>query len=300
MSDEAHDATTTHEVPADQHQPAPQLRRVLFGGVHREDAAALQDAHAATQDELRLARAALEETAGWAHRLPLALLELARLAAGESEGDDPFERLAAAVHEVAGAHLLSSVEFLHVYSPTPEELEQHTDWHGPGRPLTTEVRVGPHALRCAWEPTVLAGEDTVATVTGLCRAALFSLLGLAAASGREQRGIVTQLGDGHALARHAALRERLGQPTSELDVQVDAKQADGHRSLYGALSWEAVFADAGARLEEIAHRCGGQAYQLGPLSFRVLLDAEHGQGARAELEEGLNGGELEFHVRLLG
>src|ERR1700682_5344773 len=74
-------------------------------------------------------------------------------------------------------------------------------------------------------------------------------------------GRVTQLGDGHALARHRALRERLDQHTSELSVEVNEDSAGEHRMLYGPVAWDASFADAGAALEEIAHRHGGAAYQ---------------------------------------
>jgi hypothetical protein len=279
-------------------EPPLELRRAVFGGIRREDVAALQATLADAQQELLLARAALEESAGWARRLPLALSDLAKLAAGEAEGDDP-SRLAAAVQEVVGSHLLASVELVHVDSDTPMEREEHTDWHGAARPQLSEVRVGPNVLRCVWAESVLAGEDTVEVVTGLCRAVLFSLLGVFEAGARESRGIVTQLGDGAALGRHVALRERLGQATSELHVEVERGGSDEYRSLYGAVSWDAAFADAGSTLEEVAHRCGGQAYQVGPLTFRLLVDEDYAVAARDELQERLNGDAPGFDVGIL-
>jgi hypothetical protein len=139
-------------------RPAPlELRRVVFGGVRREDVAALQAILADAQQELLLARAALEESAGWARRLPLALSDLAKLAAGETEGDDSSERLAVAVQAVVGSHLLVSVEFVEVDSGMPAEYEEHTDWHCLARPRLSEVRVGPNVLRCVWAESVLAG-----------------------------------------------------------------------------------------------------------------------------------------------
>lgn len=283
---------------ADLPEPPIELRRAVFGGVRRDDVAALQAALAQAQQDLLLARAALEESAGWARRLPVALSELAKLAAGESDGEDPFERLAAAIQEVAGAHLLASVEFVHVYSETRTEYDERTEWHGPGRPRSTEVRLGQNVVRCVWADS-LAGEDTVRLIAGLCRSVLFALLGVGNASTREMRGVVTQLGDGQALARHIALRERLGQPTSELHIEVAANGAEGYHSLYGGFSWDAAFADAGSTLEEVAHRCGGQAYQVGPLTFRLLVDEDCGNDARDELQERLGGGELDFDVGVL-
>jgi hypothetical protein len=88
--------------PTAEPQPQP-LRRVLFGGVRREDAAALQED---LQDE----------------------------------------------------------------SNTPQRAD---------------VRVGPRVLRCAWQPAVAAGGDTVAIVANLCQAVLFAFVGLAAATERE-------------------------------------------------------------------------------------------------------------------
>jgi hypothetical protein len=116
---------------------------------------------------------------------------------------------------------------------------------------------------------------------------------------RESRGVVTQLGDAAALGRHVALRERLGQATSELHVQVEAHSVEGYRSLYGAVSWDAAFADAGSTLEEVAHRCAGQAYQVGPLTFRLLVDEDRSTDARDELQERLGGGDLDFDVGVL-
>ncbi len=277
-----------------------QLRRVLFGGVNREDAAAQGEHLGRTQARLKDTRQALVEAAGWAGRLPVALADLARLAAGEADWQDPDGHFAAVVHEVAGRHLLAGVELVHVYSATPVECEQQTEWQAPGSPLTTSVRVGTRMLRCRWLAGIEAGSDTVAVVERLCCAVLFAFVGLDAAGEREQRGVLTQLGDERTLARHRALRERLGQPASELAVEIERESAGAHRTLFGEVAWQASFAEAGATLEEVAYRCGGQAYQLAGLTFALLIDRDRGEDAKTELDERLGGGELEFDVRLLG
>jgi hypothetical protein len=287
----------------DRHDSAqlPPLRRVLFGGVRHEDAAALQERLAGAEAELREARMALEESAGWARRLPLALDALARLAVGESEGEvetDTFERLAGAVREVAGEHLLASVEALYSSSDSGVELAEHTDWEGPARPRSTEVRVGTRVLRCTWEPTVLAGQETVAVVAGLCRAVLLTMLGIEGAGRREDRSSVTQLGDAQTLVRHLALRRRLGYPTSELSVLADTSEVQEYLELFGRISWQATFADAAVTLQEVAYSCGGEAYQCNEWEFGVIVDADRAEDARVQLEERLGGGELRFHVRL--
>jgi hypothetical protein len=285
----------------DRHDSAepPQLRRVLFGGVRREDAAALQERLAVSQAELSEMRMALEESAGWARRLPLALGELTRLAAGEVEIDtDTFERLAGAVREVVGHHLLASVEALYSSSETGMEFAERTDWEGPARPRSTDVRVGTRVLRCTWEPTVLAGEDTVAVVVGLCRAVLLTVLGIQGAGRRQDRSSVTQLGDAQTLVRHLALRRRFGYPTSELSVQADTSEVQEYLELFGRISWQATFADAAVTLQEVAYSCGGEAYQCNEWEFGVIVDRDRAEDARAQLEERLSGGELRFHVRL--
>jgi hypothetical protein len=284
----------------DRAQPLP-LRGAIFGGVRRADVAALQERLASTQAQLRDARLALEESAGWARRLPLALDTFARLAAGES-GDEfdtkTFEGLAGVVREVVGEHLLASVEASYANSDTAVELAERTDWEGPARPRSTEVRVGTRVLRCVWEPGVLAGEDTVAVVAGLCRAVLLTMLGIEGAGRRQDRSSVTQLGDAQTLVRHLALRRRFGYPTSELTVQADTSEAGEYLELFGRISWQATFADAAATLQEVAYSCGGEAYQCNEWAFGVIVDPDRAEDARAQLEERLSGGELRFHVRL--
>lgn len=282
----------------DRAQPLP-LRSVLFGGVRREDVAALQER---TQAQLGEARLALDESAGWARRLPLALDALVRLAAGGSGADvdtESFERLAGAVREVVGHHLLASVEASYAVSDTGVELAEHTDWEGPARPRSTEVRVGVRVLRCVWEPSVLAGEETVAVVVGLCRAVLLTMWGIEGAGRRQGRSGVTQLGDAQTLVRHLALRRRFGRPTSELSVHADTSEAQEYVELFGPISWQATFADAAVTLQEIAYDCGGDAYECNEWEFGVLVDQDRAEDARAQLEERLSGGELRFHVRLV-
>ncbi|HSZ14388.1 MAG TPA: hypothetical protein VK790_10185 [Solirubrobacteraceae bacterium] len=280
--------------------PLP-LRGALFGGVRRGDVAALQERLADTEARLRGARLALDESAGWARRLPLALDALTRLAAGEREDavDTPaFERLAGVVREVIGEHLLASVEAFYVSSETSVEFAVHTDWEGPARPRVTEVRVGKRVLRCGWAPGVLAGEDTVAVVAGLCRAVLLTMVGVEGAGRREGRSSVTQLGDAQSLVRHLALRRRFGYATSELTVVADTSEAGEYLELFGRISWQATFAEAAATLQEVAYGCGGEAYQCNEWEFCVVVDPDRAEEARAQLEARLRGGEVRFDVRL--
>jgi hypothetical protein len=285
----------------------PPLRRVIFGGVRHEDVAALQQRLAACEAQLRDTRAALEHTAGWARRLPLALDLMAHLACNEEHGeqDTPtFDRLAAAIHEVIGHHLLASVES--AYSGdgdlasirTELELSAHTDWDGPARPRSTEVRVGNRLLRCTWEPTALVGEDTVDVVIGLCRAALLTLVGIEGVGRRQQRSEVTQLADVAALVRHLVFRKRVGRPTRELSVQIDGGRANEYLELFGRVSVQATLADAAFALQEIAYACGGDAYQRGEWGFAALVDADRAEEARAAMEERLSEGELQFYITL--
>jgi hypothetical protein len=280
----------------------PVLRGVLFGGVRREDALRLRERLEVSEAELRDARLALDESAGWARRLPLALDALTRLAGGESEADvdtPSFERLAGAVHEVVGHHLLASVEASYANSDVRMELAEHTDWEGPARPRVSEVRVGTRVLRCTWEPSALAGEQTVAVLVGLCRAVLLTMVGIEGAGSRQRRSNVTQLGDAGALGRHLALRRRFGRPTRELSVRADTSEAGEYRELFGRVSWQATFAAVAVTLQEVAYGCGGDAYEFNEWAFGVLVDADRVEDARAQLIERLDGGEVRFDVRLV-
>lgn len=295
-------------------EQAVQLRKTWLGNVKGEDVVVLQELLTRTQQELQETRrratreleehaariasllGTLKESVGWSHRLPVALSELTRLVAGRAERDGLFERLARAVHEVVGAHLLASVTL----STTDwvAQASQHTERDGAAGPLYTSALLGDRAISGTWEPAADPSVETVEVVEALCAAALCSLAGLAEAEEREQRGVVTQLGDAHAHARHLALRERLGQATGELSVAVREESAGEKRSLFGRIAWQASFADVGATLEEIAHRYGGQTYQLGPYSFWMLIDRDCATQAQAEVEERLRGSELDFDIHL--
>jgi hypothetical protein len=291
----AEDAPGGGEVSEQAPRPV-QLRRVLFGGVHREDAAALQELLEGTQAELRLVRSALEESVGWAERLPAALADLARLAAGDSAWEDPETHFAAAIKTVAGERLLAEVEIASVYAEGSTGGEQHTEWRTPSAPLRTDVRVGTRLCRCTWSPDARAGEETTAVIESLCRAVLFSLAGLDAAGERDQRWIVTQMADGRAYARAMALRERLSQPTATVAIYADPESAGEHREVYGQIAWEASFADAGAVIEEVANRAAGQAYQTHERTFAVVLDPSRADDVETELREHLEDRELRFVV----
>ncbi len=290
-------------------QPAPaepQLRRAILGGVRHEDVAALQQRIAVCEAQLRETITALKDSAGWARRLPLALDLMVHLACDEHEEQDhpTFERLAAAVHEVIGSHLLTLVDasYVDVGDPvdinTELELSDHTDWDGQARPRLTEVRVGKRVLCCTWEPAVLAGEDTVDVVVGLCRAALLTLVGVEGVGRRQQRSEITQLADTSALARHLAFRKRVRRPTRELRVHVDGAHAHKYLELFGWVSVQAAVADIAFALQEIAYACGGDAYQHDYWEFAALVDADRAEEARAAIEERLSESELPFYVRL--
>lgn len=302
---------TVRQEEDDDEQVAPAelpLRRAIFGGVRQEDVAVLQQRLAACEEQLRETSAALGHTAGWARRLPLALDLMARLACDEQEHGEQdtqtFERLAAAVREVIGDHLLASVEVSYLGADelaeihTELELSVHTDWNGPAQPRSTMVRVGKRVLHCAWEPTVFAGEDTVDVVAGLCRAALLTLVGIEGVGRRQQRSAITQLADSTSLVRHLALRERLRRPARELSVHIDGEQANEYVELFGRVSVQATLADAAFALQEIAYACGGDAYQYGEWVFGALVDADRAEEACAAMQERLDEGELNFYVDL--
>lgn len=315
-----------------------QLRSAWLGGVKREDAEALQALLASTREQLQQTqqraehareraeeerlelrgrleetqqqaaaerraaatltaslRATIAESVGWSERLPLALSELTQLAAGTSELEGLYERLAQTVQDVVGEHLLASVA-ISTTDPVAQASRQ-TERDDVGR-LWTSVALGDRAMSCVWAPGAEPSAETIAVVEALGAAVLCSLAGLSEAEGREQRGVATQLGDGYAYARHRALRERLGEPTRELSITVEESSAGRLRTVYGQIAWDASFADAGAALEEIAHGHGGQAYQLGPLSFAMLLDDAHATEAQTAVARRLAEGELEFDIHL--
>lgn len=259
------------------------MRRALLG-VRREDVQALQarlaDTEATLEDvraenaaldaSLRSARLALGETAGWSERLPAAVEELSRLAAGDFTGSDREPRLAAAVLAVAGEHLLASVE-VSIGDPTGE-LQHATSHNENDRPVRTVVRHGGCAVDCTWQPAIDAGEDTTSIVEALCTAVVCSLA--SAMTQRAHREVVTQLGDERSLHRHRALRARLDQPAATLSVIANEHGVATYRELYGREAWSAALARAAAGLDRIARAHGGQAYQTSTRGFTLLIDAE--------------------------
>ena len=66
--------------------------------------------------------------------------------------------------------------------------------------------------------------------------------------------------------------------------------------MYGQIAWEASFADAGAVIEEVANRAGGQAYQTYERTFAVVLDPGRVDDVETELRERLEDRELRFVV----
>lgn len=274
----------------------PQRRRALFG-VHSDYADALQARLARTEqdlaraeaenagltEDLLSARLALKETAGWSERLPAALRELASLAAGELNGEYAEQDLAEAVLELAGEHLLASVDIKRG-DPTGE-IERETQRNENGRPIRTSVRAGTCAVDCTWQPGIEAGPDTAEIVESLATAVVCSLAG--AANARVERDVVTQLGDERALARHLALRQRSEQPVELVHVIVDDQSAISYRELYGRLAWSASLAQTASILDRLARGHGGQAYQTADREFRLLVDADAAEQACELTEEAL-------------
>jgi GGDEF domain-containing protein len=184
---------------------------------------------------------------------------------------------------LAGEHLVASVN---VTSGEPTgEIERETRRNENGRPIRTIVKLGACVVDCTWQPEVEAGPDTTGIVEGLCTAVVCSLAGVAGA--RAQRDVVTQLGDRRALARHLALRQRLGEPAALVLITVDGESAIRHRELYGRLAWSASLAQSASVLERIARVHGGQAYQTAERELRLLVDAEEAEAACRLAEEAL-------------
>jgi hypothetical protein len=283
----------------------PRKRRALFG-IGKDYAEALEArlAQAEAQNaelagSLRSARLALDETAGWSERLPDALRELASLAAGEVADGNVEQTLADALLRLAGEHLLSSVTIAR--GEPAGELESETRQNENGRPIRTTVRLGGIAVDATWQPGIEAGADTTGVIERLCAAVVCSLAGVQGAP--TDRDMVTQLADARALARHLALRQRLGEPAALVRVTVDGRSVIAYRELYGRLAWSASLAQAAIVLERIARAHGGQAYQTGERELRLLVDLDQGEQACGLAEDALAEGEgedggLVFRVEL--
>ena len=269
----------------------PPRKGALFG-VQRAYVDALEEdletAHAKNTQltaSLESARLALAETAGWSERLPAALQTLAALAAGDldRDGGDPDRRLAAAVLALAGEHLLAGVE-VSIGEPSGE-LQRETSVNENGRPVRTAARIGACAVDCTWQPGVDAGRDTTEIVEKLAAAVVCSLVGVA--STRATREIVTQLGDGKALARHLALRNRQNQPVAIVDVSVSGESRISYQELFGRMAWDASLADAASTLDRVARAYGGQAYQTADRDFRLLVDVDQAEQTQDQAAEAL-------------
>jgi hypothetical protein len=262
----------------------PQRKRALFG-VQRAYVDALEGHLQATEADLESARLALKETAGWSERLPVALQTFAALAAGDrhDEPGDLGERLAAAVLALAGEHLLAGVDV--AIGEPAGELRHETSVNENGRPIRTTARIGACAVDCTWQPGVDAGIDTTAIVESLATAVVCSLIGVV--STRVTRGIVTQLGDQKALARHLALRARQSEPVAIVEIRADGESQIEHQELFGRMAWDASLADAASMLDRLAKANGGQAYQTGGRDFRLLVDAEQAEQASDQAAEAL-------------
>jgi hypothetical protein len=277
-------------------EPQPQRKRALFGVqseyvdalerrvAQAEDALAqAKSENAGLNEDLESARLALKETAGWSERLPAALETLASLAAGELPEKYAEQVLAEAVLELAGEHLLASVDIKH--GDTTGKLEHETMRNEQGRPIRTTVREGTNAVNCTWQPAVEAGPDTAEVVESLATAVVCSLVGVANA--RAERDTVTQLGDKRSLARHIALRQREGNPLELVNVTVDRESAIAYRELFGRMAWSAGLAQTAAILDDLARGHGGQAYQRADREFSLLVDATGAERACELTEEAL-------------
>lgn len=289
-------------------EPEPQRRRALFG-VNKEYTDALEQRLAQTEqslseaqtenaglnEDLESARLALKETAGWSERLPTALETLASLAAGDLPEKYAEQVLAEAVLELAGEHLLASVDIQH--GDTAGKPEHETQRNEQGRPVRTTVRAGAHAVNCTWQPGIEAGADTAEVVESLATAVVCSLAGVANA--RADRDVVTQLGDRKSLARHIALRQREQHPVELVNVTVDGESAIEYRELFGRMAWSASLAQTAAILDDLAREHGGQAYQQADREFKLLVDADRAKRACELTEEALADQEgLVFRVEI--
>jgi hypothetical protein len=108
--------------------------------------------------------------------------------------------------------------------------------------------------------------------------------------------VVTQLGDGRALARHLALR-REEQPVELINVTVDGQSAFGYRELFGRMAWSACLAQTAAILDNLARGHGGQAYQTAGREFKMLVDADQAERA-CELAEAALADQEDLKVRV--
>jgi hypothetical protein len=274
--------------------PQPQRKRALFGvqseyvdALERrvaqvEDALAqAKSKNTGLEDDLQSAQLALKETAGWSERLPEALETFASLAAGELPEKHAEQVLAEAVLNLAGEHLLASVDIKH--GDTAGKLEHETQRNEQGRPIRTTVRAGTNTVNCTWQPAVEAGPDTAEVVESLATAVVCSLAGVANA--RAERDVVTQLGDKKSLARHLALRQREQHPMELINVTVDRESAIAYRELFGRMAWSAGLAQTAAILDDLARDHGGQAYQQADREFKLLVDADQAERACELAEE---------------
>lgn len=248
-----------------------------------KELAEANEANTELAGNLQSARLALGEATGWSERLPETLRVLADLAAGATPEQDAGHALAHAVMTLAGEHLIGGVQ---IAQGDPEgEIERETSRNENGRPVKTIVRLGGIVVQASWQPGVDAGPDTTDVVESMCEAVVCSLAGVERA--RTDRDTVTQLADGRALARHLALRQRLGEPAAIVQVSVEAQSAIEYRELYGRLAWSASLAHAAGTLERIARAHGGQAYQTGEREMRMLIDLNRAEQARQMVEDAL-------------
>ncbi len=275
----------------------PQRKRALFG-VQSEYVDALERRLAQTEqslseakheneglnEDLHSARLALRETAGWSERLPEALETFASLAGGELPEEYAEQVLAEAVLELAGEHLLASVDIKH--GEVAGEVEHETKRNEQGRPIRTTVRAGTNTVNCTWQPGVDAGPDTAEVVESLATAVVCSLAGVENA--RTERDTVTQLGDRRSLARHIALRQREQRSVELINVTVDRESTVEYRELFGRMAWSAGLAQTAAILDDLARDHGGQAYQRADREFSLLVDATEAEQACEQTEAALS------------
>ena len=273
----------------------PQRRRALFG-VHKEYTDALEASLAQTEqslaeakaenagleEDLQSARLALKETTGWSERLPPALQELASLAAGELDGEYAEQELAEAVLELAGEHLLASVDIKR--GDPAGEIESETQRNEHGRPIRTSVRAGTCTVDCAWQPGIEAGPDTAEVVESLCRAVVFSLAGVEGA--RAERDTSPS-----SATRHPSqgISPCAGAGAAGGDRQRDGGRGERDRVQGAVWSYGVVgsLAQTAAILDRLARGHGGQAYQAADREFRLLVDADQAEQACELAEEAL-------------
>ena len=237
--------------------------------------------NAGLKEDLQSARLALKETTGWSERLPAALQELASLAAGDLAGEYAEQELAEAVLELAGEHLLASVDIKRG-DPAGESranAAQRARKADPYKRARGHPRSGLHlAAGHRSGPGHSRGRGIPGT------AVVCSLAGVEGHAPSATRSPSSATRIPRQASRPAPAPE---QPAAIVNVTVDGQSAIEYRELYGRMAWSAGLAQSAGILDRLARGHGGQAYQAADREFRLLVDADQAEQACELAEEAL-------------